>query len=299
MRKNIPVIEFTADIGAEGMSCGDFLRSRGVSRRFISKAKRLPDGITRCGELIRTIDTVRAGDTVTLRFEDKSFIIPNGELYAPVVYESEDIIVFDKPAGMPVHPSAGHRTDTLGNLFAALCPEAVFRPINRLDKDTSGLCAAAKNAYAAKLLSGSISKTYFAVTEGKPLPGRKDLPPWFKWYECGDGEYIIDAPIDRAEDDTVRRTVRQDGKAAVTRYTIIKETVNHCLLRIDLQTGRTHQIRVHFSSLGCPLAGDIFYGGHKGLYDRQALHCGEMRFTDPLNGKKISLFSSFEEDMKI
>ncbi len=274
------------------MTCGDFLRSRGVSRRFISKAKRLTDGITRGGELIRTIDTVHAGDTVTLRFEDESFIIPNSELHAPVVYESEDIIVFDKPAGMPVHPSAGHGTDTLGNLFAALCPESVFRPINRLDKDTSGLCAAAKNAYAAKLLSGSISKTYFAVSEGKPLPGEKELPPWFRWYEACNGEYVIDAPIGRAEDGTVRRTVRQDGKAAITRYTIIKETVGHCLLRINLRTGRTHQIRVHFSSLGHPLAGDILYGGHKGIFNRQALHCGEMRFTDPLNGKNISLFSS-------
>lgn len=288
MPNDIQTVDFTAGDSDEGKSCGDLLRSRGVSRRLTARLKRVPDGITRRGFQIRTADTVHAGDVISLKIQNERLTEPNGELFAATVYEDEDLIVFDKPAGMPVHPSAGHRADTLGNYFASLYPDLTFRPINRLDKDTSGLCAAAKNPYAASVLNGSIDKIYFAVTEGTPVP-REINDPLIKWYADPSGEYVIDAPIGRAEASVVRREVREDGKRAVTRYTILKATGTHCLVRVSLETGRTHQIRVHFSSVGHPLAGDDFYGGGSELFTRQALHCGEMRFARPSDGKIIRL----------
>ena len=306
MTKNTNTIDLAAETSDDGKTCGDFLRSRGVSRRLAARLKRVPDGITRNGCLIRTVDIIRAGDIISLKAEDERLTEPNGELSAPVVYEDGDVIVFNKPAGMPVHPSAGHRGDTLGNFFASLYPDLTFRPINRLDKDTSGLCAAAKNPYAASLLNGNISKTYFAVTEGTPVPPLTDAHAANKydgtlinWYESSCGEYVIDAPIGRAEASVVRRIVRRDGKRAVTKYTILKESGAHCLVRVVIETGRTHQIRVHFSSVGHPLAGDDFYGGGFDLCRRQALHCGEMRFFRPSDGKLTELFCDIPEDMQI
>lgn len=288
MPNNVQTVDFTAEASDGGKSCGDLLRSRGVSRRLTARLKRVPDGITRRGCRIRTADTVHAGDVISLKIQNERLTEPNGELFAPIVYEDGDLIVFDKPAGMPVHPSAGHRGDTLGNYFASIYPDLTFRPINRLDKDTSGLCAVAKNPYAASVLNGSIDKIYFAVTEGMPIP-RETADPLIKWHAEPSGEYVIDAPIGRAEASVVRRKVREDGKRAVTRYTILKATESHCLVRVSLETGRTHQIRVHFSSVGHPLAGDDFYGGGLYLFARQALHCGEMRFARPSDGKLIYL----------
>lgn len=289
-------IDLAAGISDEGKTCGDFLRSRGVSRRLTAKLKRVPCGMTRGGILIRTVDTVHAGDIISLKAEDDRLTEPNGALCAPVVYEDGDVIVFDKPAGMPVHPSAGHRGDTLGNFFASLHPDLTFRPINRLDRNTSGLCAAAKNAYAASLLGGNIFKVYYAVTEGTPVPKASDNS-LIRWYAEPSGEFVIDAPIGRAEASVVRRTVREDGKCAVTRYTILKETAAHSLVRVILETGRTHQIRVHFSSVGHPLAGDDLYGGNTALSCGQLLHCGEMRFARPSDGKIIELSCPLREEM--
>lgn len=294
--KNMRAIDFAEGESDDGKTCGDFLRSRGVSRRIISGAKRVCGGITVNGAPVRTVDRISGGDVISLCLEDGSFIVPNGKLRAGVVYEDEHTVVFSKPSGMPVHPSAGHREDTLGNLFAYMYPELTFRPINRLDRDTTGLCAVAKNAYAAGVLSGNISKVYYAVTEGTPLP--RDLGiPFFKWY-CGDGEYVIDAPIGRQEGTIVRREVRADGRRAVTRYTIIKEKGGHCLLKIRLETGRTHQIRVHFSAAGHPLAGDVLYGGSGEYIGRQALHCGEMRFSRVSDGRNEEVVCPVPEDME-
>lgn len=295
-RSVFTVREFTAGDGDGGKSCGDFLRGRGVSRRLTARAKRTENGITRNGSRIRTVDRIEAGDVVALRLEDGSGLVPNGDLRASAVYEDGDVVVFDKPAGMPVHPSAGHREDTLGNLFASMYPDIAFRAVNRLDKDTSGLCAAAKSAYAAGVLNGKVSKVYFAVTEGVPVPGNPG-DPLVRWYMNDAGEYVIDAPLGRAEGSAVRREVRKDGKRAVTRYTILKENGKHCLVRVVLETGRTHQIRVHFSCLGYPLAGDDFYGGSLGVCKRQALHCGEMSFEKPSGGGTVRIFSPVREDM--
>jgi len=289
-------IDLTVGAAADGKTCGDFLRSRGVSRRLIVKAKRITDGLTRFGSLIRTVDVVREGDVITLLVSDDTTSEPNGSLYASVVYEDENIVIFNKPVGMPSHPSAGHRFDTLGNLFAALYPGLTFRPINRLDKDTSGLCAVAKNAYAASVLNGKISKVYYAVTEGTPIPG--NCGPLIGWYSDGGG-YVINAPIGRAEGTVIRREVRADGRPSVTRYAIVNERNGLCLAAVTPETGRTHQIRVHFSAVGHPLAGDGLYGGGKSFCQRQALHCAEMRFKRVSDGKEIAAECPVPEDMRL
>lgn len=278
----------------DGKTCGDFLRYSGVSRRLAARLKHVPDGITLNGNHVRTVDIIRAGDIVSIKNIDESLLEPNGLLTVPIVYENEDVIVFDKPAGMPVHPSHKHREDTLGNCFAAMFPALTFRPLNRLDKDTSGLCAAAKSAYAANVLTGNISKVYTAVTEGVPIP-KPVKSPLIKWYETAEG-YKIEAPIGRAAGSVINREVREDGQRAVTNYTIEKENGKFALLRVSLETGRTHQIRVHFSSLGYPLAGDDLYGGSLDFCERQALHCCEMRFVSPFGGK-VFLTSSLPDDM--
>lgn len=266
----------------DGCTVGDILRRRGVSRRLTVKLKRAENGITLNGVHIRTIDKVKAGDTVALLLADEKTLDPNCNISARKVYEDEDVVVYDKPVNMPVHPSAKHRYDTLGNLFAAEYPDLTFRPINRLDRDTSGLCAVAKNAHAANLLGGNINKVYYAAVCGNIAEGG-----------------IINAPIARERDSIVKRVVRADGQSAVTEYSVIQNCGKYTLLRVILHTGRTHQIRVHFSHIGYPLAGDDLYGGSMEDISAQALHCGELSFelgdrvirvTSPIRDDIMSLF---------
>lgn len=258
-----------------------FLRGRnGVSARLLAKLKHREGGITCNGQPVRSIDSVKMGDVVILNTGEESTAQPNGSLRAEKVFENESLAVFGKPAGMPVHPSAKHRDDTLGNLFAFLYPDLTFRPVNRLDKDTSGLCMVAKDAHAANLLQGGCEKVYYAAVHG-----------------LTDEEGTIDAPIAREQESIIRRCVRPDGRAAVTHYRRIAYSGKYSLLEIRLETGRTHQIRVHFSHIGHPLAGDDMYGG--GLEDipRQALHCGEMTFRLPLTGETVTVRAELPEDI--
>lgn len=287
------VIEFIADSASDGISCGDFLRQQGVSRRLVTKLKRVPMGITCEGTVIRTIDTVRTGDVIRLKNLDESLLEPNCRLTVPVVYEDENIVIFNKPAGVPVHPSIKHQGDTLGNCFSAMYQGLTFRPINRLDKDTSGLCAVAKSAHSANFYGGKIDKVYFAVTEGKPVPAAEISG--ISWEKTNSG-YRIDAPIGRAGESIIRREIRADGQRAVTNYTIIKANETHSLVRVVLETGRTHQIRVHFSAVGHPLAGDDFYGGSLERCKAQALHCGEMSFPS-FDGTAVEVSCGLREDM--
>lgn len=256
----------------------DFLiKDAGVSKRLISRLKRTENGITRNGSLIRTIDTVNTGDIVILQFQDTKILEPNFRLGVPIAFENENLVVFDKPVGMPVHPSIKHQGDTLGNFFAAKYPDITFRPVNRLDRDTSGLCITAKNAFAAAALQNSVKKVYYAVVTGYI-----------------DGEGTIDAPIAREKDSIIKRTVRQDGQRAVTHYKAIK----YSLIEIKLETGRTHQIRVHFAYIGHPLAGDDLYGGSTEDICCQALHCGLLCFREPLTGKEITVTSPLRDDIQ-
>lgn len=265
-----------------GISTGELLKIRGVSRRLINKLKRTEDGISCNGEHIRTIDNVHTGDAVCIIMEDSKSLEANPLLKVPIVYNDDDVIVFNKPIGMPVHPSLKHQGDTLGNYFSYLYPDYTFRPINRLDRDTSGLCAIAKNAHSANILQRNISKVYYAVVCGK----LKDSG-------------VINAPIGRLNESIIKRVVREDGQEAITEYTIIKGNSQYTLVRIILKTGKTHQIRVHFSHIGYPLAGDDMYNGDTKDINAQALHCGELQFIHPITGNKIYLKSEIRDDMEM
>ena len=258
----------------------NFLKYKGISARLLRKLKRQPDGMTRDGILVRSIDPVEKGDVICLNINDSSFLEPNGSLDVPAAYENNYMVVFDKPPYMPVHPSIKHQGDTLGNYFASLYPELTFRPVNRLDRNTSGLCAVAKNPHSANMLQNNIIKTYYAVVCGRTEP-----------------EGTVNAPIARQSESIIIRTVRDDGKPAVTHYKTLMQNDKYSLVEIHLETGRTHQIRVHFAYIGCPLAGDELYGGNAEDINRHALHCGKLVFNDIFTGKKTEVISDIKNDM--
>ena len=271
-------ISYTVPAEFDGVQAQVFLKSRGISRRVLTALKR-SGGLTRGGGILRTVDAVHAGEVITLQLDGgETSVAANPELSADIVYEDEDVVVFNKPPFMLVHPSQRHHDDTLANLFAARYPGLPFRPINRLDRNTSGLCVCAKNQFAAAALSGSISKVYYAITDGTP-PGD-----------------TVDAPIGRLGDSVIERCVTPDGKPAVTHFRKIAGE-RRALLRITLETGRTHQIRVHMAHIGFPLCGDDMYGGDCTAISRQALHCGEVEFTLPVSGERITISAPLPEDM--
>ncbi len=272
----------------DGITVERFLRGKGFGRSALSSLKRYEDGMTCNGNQIRTIDMLHTGDILKVNLYDGSDIIPNDSLNVPVVYEDNELIVFNKPAFMAVHPSIGHPNDTLGNYYAALFPNTAFRCVNRLDRNTSGLVIAAKSRPAAMLLNEkrfSPRKLYYAVAAG-------DLSA--EYGSCGE----IIAPIARKSESIITREVNPAGKYAHTVFKVIENSTEHSFLEISLVTGRTHQIRVHFSSVGHPLLGDELYGGDMRLINRQALHCGRAELVQPVTGKKIVLKAELAEDIR-
>lgn len=282
-------IEYIVTEQQSGKTAGEFLRCfHGYSRRMITSLKQNEAALSINGTATVRMDTaVETNDrlVVTLRAEPQGFY-PNPSLVVPAVYEDEDVIVFNKPPGVPVHPSHRHLGDTLANVFAARCEatgrEEAFHAINRLDRDTSGLCVVAKHRLAAARLSGGVQKVYYAVAEGFVTPE----------------EGILSFPIARAGESIILRRVDSAGKPAVTHYRVLEQRNDHSLLELHLETGRTHQIRVHFSHIGHPLAGDDLYGGHRARITRQALHCGEVCFLQPVTGEEVLLRAGLPEDMQ-
>ena len=265
-----------------GKTLGEALSKRGISRRLIIRLKRTDGGILCNGNHIRTIDRVCTGDVIELCERDEKQLEPNFEIKADILFENENLIIFNKPPFMPVHPSLKHQGDTLGNIFAAHCQGLTFRPVNRLDRDTSGCVAAAKNQFAAQALQKSCGKTYYAVCCGHPPD-----------------EGRIDYKIARENESIIKRCVSDHGQQAVTNYRVIARSEKYSLCEITLETGRTHQIRVHFSHIGYPLAGDDLYGGSCEDFGRQALHCGRMVFNEPLSGALIDVIAPIPDDFDI
>lgn len=272
--------EFTVGKEADEYTAEKFLRSCGVSRRLLVKLKRIEGGITRNGQLLRSCDIVREGDIVVLKESGKEYDDISERITVPKIYEDDDTVVYDKPYNMPVHPSQRHREHTLYSAFTSEYKGLVFRPINRLDKDTTGLCIVAKSSYSAAALQKSYEKVYYAAVCGKIT-------------EKG----MINAPIGREGESVIKRCVTPDGKNAVTEYEPVTDNGKYTLLKIKLHTGRTHQIRVHMSYIGFPLAGDDMYGGSCTDICRQALHCGEIFIENPFLGKRINLVSPLPEDI--
>ena len=213
---------------------------------------------------------VQAGQTIRFALPaDGPGVEPQPEIPVRVVYEDAFAVVLEKPPHLAVHPTLNYPRDTLANGYAAWAAahgeSPVFRPVNRIDKDTSGLVLAAKNGYAAPLLAEGVEKLYYAIVEG-------ELP-------LGPG--VIDAPIGRRGDSIIGRCVTPEGKPSRTEYTILRAAQGLSLAACVPVTGRTHQIRVHFASIGHPLAGDDLYGGHRDRIARQALHCARQSFRVP------------------
>ena len=265
----------------------DFLKHLGFSHRLITKLKQAPDGILLNGEHIRTIDPMSEGDLleINLPTDKKESISIPVEMPLDIIYEDDDILVLNKPAMLAVHESHNHLGDTLSNAVAFHLKKegkpSVFRAVGRLDKGTSGLMVCALNRYAASRLSGKIKKQYLAIAKGI--------------YE---GEGTIDAPIYRPDPILTVRTVDERGEKAVTHWTALKNDGESTLLRIKLETGRTHQIRVHFASLGTPLVGDTMYGTPDERICHQALHCYECRFVHPVKNEEMHFFCDMPDDMK-
>lgn len=278
-------LEFPVPAAYGGIRLKNFLRGFcGLSARLLVRLKRQPDGIAVNGQHAVVTQVLCGGDVVRLRLPE------GGKQQEPVpcplsvVFEDDDLLVVDKPANMPMYPSPGHDRDSLANAAAALFlergREVAFRPVYRLDKDTTGLTVLAKNAYCAARLAGNVQKEYFAVCEG-----------------ILSGQGVFDGPIGLKEGHGIQRAVTPCGEASVTRWQALCSGGGHTLLCIRLETGRTHQIRVHFSHAGHALAGDDLYGGSLEKIGRQALHCGQLRLTHPVTGKEIALRAGFPQDM--
>jgi 23S rRNA pseudouridine1911/1915/1917 synthase len=280
-------IEFPVEGYPEGIRLEHYLRrEKGVSLRMIRTLKHHEMGIQLNGAHARTIDLVKDGDVIALMPEEQApeFIPRAAEV--EVLYEDDSVVVFNKPAGMPCHPSKGHMEDTLANVFAARCAAEgaprPFRGVYRLDKNTTGAVVAAKTQYAAGRLMHGTSKVYTAIV-------------------CGavqEAAGTVDAPILQPDPGLTLRAVGEGGQPAVTHYEVLGRGKRYSLLRLRLETGRTHQIRVHMAYLGHPLAGDEWYGGDMGLMTRHALHCGEVSFLQPQTGELVKVTAEAPEDFR-
>lgn len=277
---------FAVSPEADGWSLRDFLRANGVSATLIKAVKQA--GGFWAGEIpLRTCDPVGAGQNVRFLLppEPPTSVEPQA-IRLEIAYESEHVLVLEKPAGMAVHPTLNYHSGTLANAYMGLLQArgqtGVFRPVNRIDKDTSGLVLCAKNAFAAALLAGSARKVYRAVVQGCPAPAQGR----------------IEAPIARAAGSIILRCVAPGGKPSCTEYRAELRAGAFTLVRAVPLTGRTHQLRVHFSHIGCPLAGDELYGGSRAYIARQALHCAEISFAEPGTGTCRTVVSPLPPDMK-
>ncbi|QAT49679.1 RluA family pseudouridine synthase [Caproiciproducens sp. NJN-50] len=279
-------LRFTVPSCFQGSRLKSFLREYcGISTRLLAKLKREPMGIAVNGRHAIATDRLQKGDLICLRLPQDEKIPESENLPFPVVFEDQDLLVVNKPAGMPMYPCPGHDRDSLSNAYSNYCAvrgePSSFRPVYRLDRDTTGLVVLAKHSYAASALAGNVRKTYLAVCEGILRDSGK-----------------IEQPIGMKEGSRIQRTVRPDGRYALTRWRSLSAGNGLSLLALRLKTGRTHQIRVHLSNCGHPLAGDDFYGGSLSLIRRQALHCAEIRFVHPVTKQKIRFVQRLPEDME-
>ena len=280
-------LEYTIGEHYDGAKLYSFLKGYvHLSSKLIRSLKRTENGLLINGEHARTIDLLKIGDTVTINIpEDEKTAVP-GSVMPEVIYEDDDVLVVNKPPYMPIHESHNHQGDTLANSVCGYLSKkgksCSFRAVGRLDKGTSGLVVCALNSHAASRLSGNIEKTYYAIATGR-----------------FEGSGTIDKPIFRPDPMKTYRTADDRGDRAVTHWEALQTSDELSLLKIRLETGRTHQIRVHFSFLGAPLLGDRMYGKEREDITHQALHCGEVTFTQPVTGEKITCKADMPKEMKM
>ena len=231
--------------------------------------------------------------TVNIRETEVSEKIPPVELPIDIIYEDEDIMVVNKPADMPIHPSMKNYYNTLGNAIAWYFEQQgkpfVYRCVNRLDRDTTGLTIIAKHMVSCSILydqvkDRSIDREYTAIVVGEDLPDQGR----------------IDLPLGRAAESVVERTVDfEHGDRAVTNYQVVARGGGLSLVKLHLETGRTHQIRVHMKAIGHPLIGDWLYNPEDTHMTRQALHAGKLSFNHPMTGEPMTFSVPLPQDMQI
>lgn len=280
------ILRFQIDTCYEGRKVIHFLRGEaGLSARLVQSLKRQPGGICLNGIQTRTIDRLHAGDMLTLCLPDDTDNVEPLPLPLDRLYEDDDLLIVNKPAGLAMHPTHNHQGDTLANAVAAYFQQqgrhVTMRCVGRLDRDTSGAVVCALNRYAAARLSGGVEKEYLAIVSG-----------------LYHGSGTIDRPIVRPNPMHTSRAVGEGGLPAVTHWQAERWGENMSLVRVWLETGRTHQIRVHFASLGTPLVGDTMYGMPDDRIARQALHCVSARFVHPVTGRPMYVEAPLPPDMK-
>ena len=270
------------------------LKAHGFSSTIIRHLKETENGIQKNGVWARVHDALEPGDVVTLVLVEKESsekIVPMS-LPLHIVYEDEDLLVINKDAGVPIHPSPGNFDNTLANACAYYFQQKgepfTYRCINRLDRDTTGLLIIARHCYSASLLSNMVARReihreYLALAEG--------LIP-----ESG----VIEAPIARVDGSTIEREVNfETGEFARTNYRRIEYKNGYSLVALKLDTGRTHQIRVHMKHIGHPLPGDFLYNPNYSIIQRQALHSYRLSFRHPITGEMLSFTAELPEDMRL
>lgn len=271
-----------------------FLKAQGFTHNVIVTLKKTENGILQNDKWAYVNNTLSTGDTLSLNLIEevkKTTIVPVN-LPLDILYEDEDILIVNKPSDMPIHPSQNNYENTLANAilyyFMQQNEEFTFRCINRLDRDTTGLTIIAKNSLAAGILSQQVSarnihRKYLAICSGK--------------LEQPDTIY---APIGRKDDSTIERMVRQDGEKAITHYRPLMYNRDYdcTLVELQLETGRTHQIRVHMKHIGHPLPGDFLYNPDYTIIKRQALHSYSLDFVHPITKEKMHFQADLPSDLK-
>ena len=287
------IIKYTISSDADGLRAEQFLRHHGYSRQNLVELKKMPESILVNGIWIHLNEKLTTGDELVIHIQEQesSRLIPPVKMDLNIVYEDEDIIVVNKPAGMPIHPSMDNYTNSLANGLAYYYQQQnkpfIFRCTNRLDRDTSGLTVIAKHMVSGNILSAAtkkhdIRREYLAVVRGHVTP------------ESG----TIDAPLSRKPGSIIERTVDfENGERAVTHYRTAAVSNGHSLVHLELETGRTHQIRIHMKYLGYPLVGDYLYNPDMEYITRQALHSYRLSFTHPITGKDMRFCAPLPDDM--
>ena len=287
------IFKYTIPTEYEGHTLLSFLKDKRYSSQIITHLKRTENGILLNSEWGRVRDILHAGDELTIQLveqEASENIVPTN-LPLDIVYEDEDILVINKAANTPIHPSQGNYDNTLANAVAYYYEQKdepfTYRCINRLDRDTTGLLIIAKNMYSASLLSEMVAareihREYLAIATGEtPKNG------------------TIIAPIARVDGSTIERCVNEEqGDYACTHYKRIAYKNGYSLVSLKLETGRTHQIRVHMKHIGHPLPGDFLYNPDYSVIERQALHSHKLTLRHPISGELLEFVADLPEDMK-
>lgn len=286
-------IDYIIDEDSAGLRVEQFLRRKRYSGQNLSEIKRMPKSILVNGVHYYMRQELSTGDHLQVRIceTQNSEKIPPTKLALDIIYEDEDLLVLNKPAGMPIHPSLNNYTNSMANALAYYFQSQgkpfIFRCCNRLDRDTSGLTIVSKHLVSGSILSDmtkyrEVHREYLAIARGSVTPS----------------EGTIQAPLGRKEGTIIERTVDwEHGEDAVTHYKVVKEANGHSLVSLRLETGRTHQIRIHMKYLGYPLIGDYLYNPDMEYMTRQALHSHHMEFTHPVTGEHMSFTAPLPEDM--